>query len=286
MGIGRYLLAPLVPIGRRPHESVDASIHLLISSKTWSCAILCLWSLEVASGVRWTFYVHDDGTVPAAGKRRLLKRFPEAIWISREEADQYASKKLVKYPVCFRQRQQHNYLMKVTDSLLFNDGGPFVILDADIIFYRKPTEICEWAVSSKDKFLYMSDNKEAYCLQRNELKELIGIEPAVLLNAGICCVPENAMDLDFCESVLAKIEKKTMHPMFFDQTLLALVSGKTSSKSLPDTYEISWSFLRKHGAICRHYVGPAKFDLLYMEGPASLLFSKFFREKAVKHDRC
>ena len=171
--------------------------------------------------------------------------------------------------------------MKVTDSLLFHDGGPFLILDADIIFYRKPTEICEWAASSKDKFLYMADNKEAYCLQRNELRDLICIDPAVLLNAGICCVPENAMNLDFCESALAKIEKKTMHPMFFDQTLLALAAGKVPSKSLPDTYEISWHFFRQQGAICRHYVGPAKFDLLYMEGPASLIFSKFFREKTL-----
>ena len=276
VGVGRHILSPFVLEAGRPLARMDVPIHLLISSKTWHCALLCLYSLEATTGTRWPLFIHDDGTVPPAGRKAVMKRSPEARWISRQEADELSDQKLSTYPACQRQRRLHNYLMKVTDTLLFCQSGPFMILDADILFYRRPTEICEWATKNGDGFLYMTDNKEAYCMPRLDLYECAGIDAVPLLNAGICCVPDGAMNFDFCESILGKLEKKAIHPMFFDQTLLALAAGRVSASPLSKAYEISWSFFRKPGAICRHYVGPAKFDLLYMEGPASLLISRFF----------
>jgi hypothetical protein len=41
--------------------------------------------------------------------------------------------------------------------------------------------------------------------------------------------------------------------------------------ALPKQYEINWGYLKSRGAVCRHYVGAFKHDLLYIEG-ASILF--------------
>jgi lysophospholipase L1-like esterase len=42
--------------------------------------------------------------------------------------------------------------------------------------------------------------------------------------------------------------------------------------ALPPTYEINWGYLRSPGAVCRHYVGAFKHDLLYIEGATVLFF--------------
>jgi hypothetical protein len=80
-----------------------------------------------------------------------------------------------------------------------------------------------------------------------------------------------AMDLELSERLLSTFETTAHHPQFFEQTLYALcASAFNRGGPLPPQYEITWNVFRRPDSICRHYVGPAKFDHLYFEGPATL----------------
>jgi lysophospholipase L1-like esterase len=83
-----------------------------------------------------------------------------------------------------------------------------------------------------------------------------------------------AINLPLAESLFEKFEGKAHHPQFFEQTLYCLMSSAWGrGGALPPTYEINWGYLRSPGAICRHYVGAFKHDLLYIEGATVLFFS-------------
>ncbi len=278
--IGRHALFPLALPSQdeRPSGGESAAaLHMLVSSATWRIGLLAVSSLERETGMKWKLVVHDDGTAGTAGREAYGRHFPGSRWIGRAEADERARKVLPE--VCRTMRSRHNYLMKVTDTLLFREPGRFVIFDADVLFFSRADALADWGSSGDDpRFLYMRDTKEAYCHPRTVLEQRTGLVPAPELNAGICCVPEGRMDLGRCEKVLAEIAPDAPHPMFFDQTLLALAAGEGVSEALPATYEISWNILRQREAVCRHYVGPAKMDLLYIEGPSGLARRRILRK--------
>jgi len=57
-----------------------------------------------------------------------------------------------------------------------------------------------------------------------------------------------------------------------------MVSLSPKGKHLPGEYEISWNRFRRHGAVCRHYVGPVKEDLFFLEGAVSFYLETFFQK--------
>ena len=50
-----------------------------------------------------------------------------------------------------------------------------------------------------------------------------------------------------------------------------MASAWNRGGALPRTYEISWGFFRQKKSIARHYIGAFKHDVLYIEGPITLL---------------
>ena len=271
----RYIL-PIAAYAGRPNAPIaDRDVNVLVSSKTAEMCILAVQSLECCTGIRWMVYIHDDGTVSALQRAFIEKRLPGIRFVSRKEGDRLAAEKLSESPFCRRLRASHNYLLKITDTLFFSEGRPFLVLDADVFFYRKSKELIQWAMTP-NMFLFMTDTKEAYCHPRDVLATRTDTVPAVKLNAGLCAVPSGIMDLAFCERMLEKLDEGCEHPMFHDQTLLALAGGRSRAIALPASYEITWNLLRSRGAVCRHYVGPAKEDLLFIEGPASLVWRMAF----------
>lgn len=93
-------------------------------------------------------------------------------------------------------------------------------------------------------------------------------------NSGLVLMPRAAVDLDWAERLLETFEKNAHHPQFFEQTLYGLMASVWNrGGALPSTYEISWGYFRKRGAICRHYVGDFKHDLLYIEAAPLLMVS-------------
>lgn len=235
--------------------------------------MMAVLSLEYFSGRRWKIMIHDDGSLDEASQKSILAKLPGATLVTRKEADNAFSSELGRYPACARNRSNHNFFLKFFDPWLHAPHEKYILLDADVIFYRNPREILEWATRDDGVCLYMRDIKEVFCTSRNRIEEFYDFRVATPFNAGFLCMNKSAIDPDFCEKFLSEFEDKSEHPQFLEQTLHALCVSKGGvAGELPGTYEMTWNLLRRPDSICRHYVGPAKFDHLYLEAPLTLFF--------------
>ena len=273
--VGRVVIAPIVvAVARRPGgEELPVSVHLLVSSKTWKMGLLAVLSLEYFSGKRWKIFLHEDGSVDEKATNCIRRKLPGVRFVSRKEADESVDKLLVDYPACRRNRSRHNLFLKFFDPIGFAPKDKYLILDSDLFFYRRPDLLLDWAQGDEKACYYNKDVKEVYALPRDNIERVMGVRLWESFNSGLLCICRDAINLDLGERLLTVFESEAPHPQFFEQTLYALcASAFNKGGPLPPEYEITWNIFRSPGSVCRHYVGPAKFDHLYFEGPATLFW--------------
>lgn len=252
----------------RPARAVtDPAVHMLVSAKTWDAGVLAAATFEHHTGRRWKFVIHDDGTLGKTARRRITSVFDDVTIVDRAAADARARDFLAGHPKCLDRRGRHNLFLKFSDFPAWTPGRRFLVLDSDVIFFRQPREIVDWAESGSDTCLYNEDTKEKYCIPRAFIAERLGVDMWPRFNSGLVTMPLEAVSLDAAERLVAAFEENAHHPQFFEQTLYGLMGSLWGrGGALPPAYEISWGYLRRPGARCRHYVGDFKHDLLYVEG--------------------
>jgi len=280
--IGRQVFAnAAIALHRRPAPQMeDPTVHMLVSSRTWHAGLLAAVAWEHHTGRRWRFFIHEDGTVDDKARRRIRSVLPDVRLVPRGESDAKLGAVLSDHPHCLAQRSKHNLFLKFSDFAAFAPGDRFIVLDSDVIFFRPPAEILEWADRGSDTCHYNEDTKEKFCIPRPYLEEAMGVTMWPRFNSGLVLVPKAAIDWDRAEKLLSHFEQTAHHPQFFEQTLYALMgSAWGRGGALPRSYEISWGYFRQRGAVCRHYVGAFKHDLLYIEG-APLALAALVKKRA------
>jgi hypothetical protein len=272
--LGRHAISPLIYRLHRPvgHAEVRVSVHMLVSSETWDAGILAAISFEKFTCRRWPLFIHEDGSVTENQRRVIERTLPGVRFVPRLQAEKAAEAYLKDHPKSLSNRRRHNLFLKFFDFPAYAPYDRFVVLDSDVIFFKRPDEILDWVDARKEECWFNEDTKEKYCIPRRRIEEALGIRIWQRVNTGVCLVPKSAISLDLGERLLAAFETSAHHPQFFEQTLYALMaSAFNKGGMLPRTYNISWGYLRDRGSICRHYVGAFKHDLLYIEGAPSLL---------------
>ena len=274
----RHLASPLFLTSlRRPEQDVPGvSVHMLVSGSTWHAGLLAACSLEFHTRKRWNFTIHEDGSVPPAAMDAMRRQLPGVRIIARSEADRRMQSHLAAFPECLAHRARHNLFLKFADPAAYCEEPRLIILDSDVLFFRRPDEILEWALSGSQACLYNQDTKEKFCIPRAEIERLTPHRLPPLFNSGLVLIPHTALDLALAESFLLTFRAMAHAPQFFEQTLFGLMATRAAGgwRPLPQTYNISWDYLRAKGSVCRHYVGDFKHDLLYIEGASLLAFQR------------
>ena len=166
--------------------------------------------------------------------------------------------RLVDHPACLAARRKHIMFLKLFDPYFFPSGTDrYILLDSDVLFFRKPIEIMEWAGCKNPKFLFDPDVKDSYSIPASELEEYFQIKMIRHANAGLALIPRAGVDLNAVEEYLKRFEKQSTHDLWLEQTAYALLASKWAGGAalLPDTYEISFGAERQNGCVARHYVG-------------------------------
>lgn len=260
---------------RRPDTNASGlSVHMLVSSRTWHAGLMAAVSFEHHTGRKWNFHIHEDGSVDERARESIRKVLPDVRLINREESDAKAFDVFRAHPKCFAQRKRHNLFLKFSDFAAFAPGERFIVLDSDVVFFRRPAELLEWTDTGADTCLYNKDTREKYCLPREPIEKSMALGMWPCFNSGLILLPRAAVDWQLAERFIAQFEATAHHPQFFEQTLYALMASAWGrGGALPPSYEISWGYFRHRGAVCRHYVGEFKHDLLYIEAAPLLLAS-------------
>ena len=267
---GRNYFAPHAAARRHDlaHDKSGVSLHMVVGHSMLPMGLVALRSWEFHTRRVWRPVVHEDGTFTSEDKKLLLTHFPDARIVQRAEADREVTAALEKFPACRDHRTKHNWFLKVFDTRHYAAGRRYIILDSDIVFFRRPSRALDWIDHHSEEMWIMRDDREKYSHPRAEVECAMGVTMVERGNSGLDLMNKESADLGLADRFLSRCAATAHQYEFLEQTIFALwVSAWKKGGLLPaDEYEITWNNFRGPRAVCRHYIGPAKNDAFFVEG--------------------
>jgi len=248
----------------------DIPIHILTGSDDWLLACWMLASWIHTTGRNWRIVIHDDGYLPADARPAFVKMFPNCRGITANESDRVVLDSLAGHQLCREYRLAHPLARKIFDVPALTRSDRFIILDSDLLFFRKPDAILRWCAEGQGQCWFNKDMREAIPISRSQIREKLGIDVWHRVNSGLCLLERSVINLDLCERILRETNLLEKHIWLVEQTLFAIcASAHGRGGLLPDEYEVSKSPRANPNAVARHYVGAVR-QLFYSEGIARM----------------
>jgi hypothetical protein len=241
----------------------NLEIHTLICKKDITYFIDTLKLFKHYTGLNFLTVIHEDGSFSDDDCVFLEKTIsPIKIW-RRKDADSAVAPLLVNYPNCFHFRfAAHHTIFKIKlfDPFLLSQSGNVIIMDADILFCKKPEALIDCI--NKGIGFYFKDTWSSYCVPfRDEDGDKTILRS---INAGMTYFPSKGYySLDAIEECLKTLyshgSKGATHP-FLEQTCIAYLITKQKERRLnfiqlphPDYCIPTFNEFRpEHGLVALH----------------------------------
>lgn len=258
--------------------STNCEIHVLTSATDWLNLMWALKSFYHYSQRNYALCIHDDGTLNEEHYAIFQQHFPDARIIDRPTADEKVLSELQHHPRCLEFRKTNHLAPKVFDFLSYLESDRLLLLDSDVLFFAKPTELLD-RIENPD-YHYNSVNADvdsAYTVDPVVVKAQMGFEVQERFNSGLGLIHKQSLNLNWIEEFLG-LPNIIGHFWRIEQTLYALCSSKFGVRLLPQKYDVR---LDKgiDGAPSRHYVGAIR-HLMYCEGIKHLVDRNFLQLKS------
>ena len=267
-----------------PFHGKPVSLHMVVGKEMSLLGMLGLRSLEWHSGCSWAPFIHDDGTLDATDIATWQKNFPDSIVIPKSRADNELGRALEAFPSCMENRLRHHWFHKVFDTRHYAPHQNYIVIDSDILFFRRPQLLMDWINKDSKSFYVMKDSQEKYSHPRKVIEETLGMKMLSKVNSGLDLIPKEQFSLELAERFLASCVGTAVHYEFLEQTIFAIMASHAPrGLQLSREYEISWNRLHRRGAVCRHYVGPVKKDLFFLDGATSFYLQRLFQKQTTSH---
>lgn len=252
-------------------KGLDVPVHMLVGAEDWEWVGWTLASLHAYTETSWPVVIHDDGTLPPVGVDTLKLMFPDVKIIARGDSDAAMTRLLTPYPACADYRRSAPLALKVLDIPQLSKTKRFIILDKSVLFFATPTELLGWAKDEeRDECWFIQNPEEPCAVTAAEASKDFGIKLWPRLGTGICLLTREAMDLSFCEQVLANSPILSRDPAKVEQSLFALCAAKFGRGGLlPPRYEVSTARTANSVSVARQYIAPVR-ERFYAEGIARL----------------
>lgn len=232
-------------------------LHMLIGKRHVGMSLWAIKSLLHFSDQRFHIVLHDDGSLRQEDLNKLSTHLPNVKVILRADADRAMADKLADYPLCktFRfsvvetanhRGQKYNmFIMSLIllDMNLLSSAEKIMILDADVLFFKKPVELINWINHQEDQSnLYSVEKFRPYRDKQNRLQ--FDLKPAETLNSGLLCYhPKTVMDLPTLEKWISE-NRDLMYtsPVFEQLAYSYLIRRHPESRALPgDVYAFNYT---------------------------------------------
>lgn len=262
--ISRRILEWRNPFSHLPHEEVP--VHVLTGSEDWLLACWMLASWFHFTERNWRVFIHDDGRLPPDASPAFVKMFSGVRGVNSVEADRTVLDALNGHPACREYRLAHPLARKIFDVPTLTRADRFIILDSDVLFFKKPEAMLRWVADGKGQCWFNRDVHEAMPISRSQVREKLGIDVWHRVNSGMCLIERATIDFDLCERALLETTLMQKHIWLVEQTLFAIcASAKGRGGLLPAEYEVSKAANASPGAVARHYVGAVR-QRFYADG--------------------
>jgi len=261
---------PALPPGEDPHTE----IHMLCCKPHIAMATWASWSvMRFLPGAR--LYVHADSSLKTEDVRDWRRVVPNLTLVTAEEGDARAEAALGDLGLLRSWRRDHLYARKLIDVHLFGATRKLVLMDADVLCFKRPNAAINQLQSEDRSFAWNLDLNDSYAANAALLAEILRLRIASRFNAGFAVVPRlAAADLQLVNAMLDTLLADGRIPpdhYWLEQTLYAALAGSNAkSRPLPVEYAVVTG-RKPRSQVLRHYVGSALVrPMFYTEGVCEL----------------
>jgi hypothetical protein len=264
----RAKIYSLSPIAINPVS--EDEIHLLCGHSHTPLGCFALWSLLRYVQFDIAVFVHDDGSLDDADRQAWLSRFPNITIVSPLESREVQGKffSVNNYPLLERMSRSHIYAKKLIDFHLFGSGRRLILLDTDVLFFRKPDELFRVLEKLKVEsgiITTFDDDESSYVSDIQTVARLVGSIPE-LFNSGMCLLEKFSLtEFAEAEGILKLFSQHTPdlsgHP-WVEQTIYAILAGRRTLYHMSSEYQMGGI---TGNPVAVHYSGPFR-ELFFTEG--------------------
>ena len=233
-------------------SDADIEVHMLLCHRHVSMALQGLKSFFRFAPGAIALVVHDDGTLDATDRSHLLHHLPGVRFIEAPDAAATIDAELARLGLerCREWRRTLVLARKVFDFPFYSAGKGMLLLDADVIFLERPTELLN-ALASTDVRAPMRFNLDVgdmYCWADDQLRAVVGFAPTPRVNGGLIAgrypramLPEMWHLVEQCLAL--PIPPTT--EWWCDQTLYGMIGAWHGAVPLPVEYNVGGRLLRQ-----------------------------------------
>jgi hypothetical protein len=202
------------------------------------------------------FYVYSDGSLTKT-QIQELKKNKYIKYYSYAEVNNLVRIK-IKNRIIKSMLNKNPFNRKLISLLVNGNKSRFsLILDSDVIFFRKPVEMLKILADKYSKdFYYIQDFQNAYIWTKPEIKKIFKTNIKDRINTGLLLYRTRAITLndiaDYYKNFKEFKWKKKPHLPWIEQTAIALICSRNFSEKLPSSYYIN-NNKTPNNCTCRHY---------------------------------
>ncbi len=229
-----------------------------------------LRSLEFHSGFSLGSVLHDDGHLERQRCRRNSEKFPRCRHHPAFRSGFCGRGRALRLSAVPQKQAEAPWFLKVFDTRHFAHHDRYIVIDSDIVFFRRPDLVLDWMEKRPETFWFMEDAREKYSPNRAGIEAVMGFPIWERVNSGLDLLVSSGRGSSSRRDVHGTLCPACQRVSFSRTNIFCrsrLRMGKGGK--LPPEYEISWTNFRRRGAVCRHYIGPSKNDTLFIEGATS-----------------
>jgi hypothetical protein len=250
-----YLTLPPVAV---PGQDQDFSVHILLCNRDFEMSVCALRSFVFYCGRSFEFVIHEDGTLTQEQKKYLLKNFPKSEVIDYHRSLNLAKETFGENSEIYKMRQKGVLMLKLLDIKLFSTKKKVIVLDSDILFFKKPDEVLNAAIRFDVPNLFNKDVFPSLMASKEVLEDICAKKIPERINSGLSVVYRDAIDFVLLEKWLKELNDRKVDIILhrIEQSLITMlcVNHKSGIDYLPETYDVS--FGKDVGqSVCKHYVG-------------------------------
>lgn len=247
-----------------PPQSAEKSleVHYLTGKDYWYQTLYCFLSLQRFSDERITPVLHSDGPGSGPYLRKFRRVIPWAKIKTEQEAEKEVRKALPpdEYSLLHEWRHENPPLLRKIVDIHAGKSGWKLLLDSDMIFYRRPTLLVDW-LKSPTFPCYMVDVSSYYAYSSQLRHELVDSPIPEAVNVGVLGLKSEDIDFDRIQHWLSVLLRREGARYPIDQPLCSLMlAGRNCAIMPPDDYVVFPSLEegRFPESVLHHYVAESK----------------------------
>jgi len=217
--------------------------------------------------------VLNDGTLNENDLKRLKSIKQKISIINNRSSTEFIKKNFIKSKLIIDHINLSKLNKKIIDLFLVKKKfktEKVIIMDSDMVFFRKPKEIYSFIKNSK-KMYYLQDYQNSYITDLKIIEKIFKVNIQKKFNSGLLTIDLNNISIEEVEKYYSIIEQNKdrfdFNYEFIEQTIFNILFSKSKNKQkLSKKYYIGFSKKISQKTICRHYVRPTRFmygNLLY-----------------------